>query len=501
MVSVSPKARSQFLKMLAILIFFPLLVAVAALLAGAQAKRIALFGSIIEFALSIVMAVQFDPNGGRQFGMDYWWIQNLGISFKVAVDGISLLLVLLTTFLVPIIILSSFRHEYKNPGLFYSLILLMQMALVGVFVALDGFLFYVFWELALIPIYLICLIWGGSDRVRITLKFFIYTLFGSLLMLVALIYLYLQTPAPHTFDINALYSLHLSDPEQRWIFWAFFAAFAIKMPLFPFHTWQPDTYTDSPTPGTMLLAGIMLKMGIYGVIRWLLPLAPQGVHDYGMLALILSIIGIVYASSIALVQKDFKRLIAYSSIAHVGLISAGIFTLTLQGLQGGMIQMLNHGINVVGLFFIADIIMSRMKTRQMQELGGIRNVAPVFATYFVIVLLATVALPLTNGFVGEFMLFTGVYQYNAWMAGVAGLSIILGAVYMLVAYQKITLGEKNSLTGNFTDLHVTEKLVLIPLVIMIFWIGIYPKPLLDIAEPSLKAIQDVISSHGGMALK
>jgi NADH-quinone oxidoreductase subunit M len=334
--------------------------------------------------------------------------------------------------------------------------------------------------------------WGGADRVRITLKFFIYTLAGSLLMLVGLIYLYLQTPGAHTFDINAFYALNLSAQEQTWLFWAFFLAFAIKMPVFPFHTWQPDTYTDAPTQGTMLLSGIMLKMGIYGVIRWLLPVVPQGVADWSTTAMVISIIGIVYASCIAMVQKDFKRLVAYSSIAHVGLISAGIFSLTLQGLQGGMIQMLSHGINVVGMFFIADIIMSRMNTRQMNELGGIRNVAPQFGTYFIIVLLATVALPLTNGFIGEFLLINGIYQYNAYMAGAAGLTIILGAVYMFVSYQKISLGEKNALTEKFLDLSNHEKLVLIPLIIMIFWIGIYPKPFLDIAEPSIKTLQTFI---------
>jgi NADH-quinone oxidoreductase subunit M len=416
-------------------------------------------------------------------------------------DGISLLLVLLTTFLVPIIIFSTFNKEYKNPKLFYSLILLMQTALIGVFVAQDGFLFYIFWELALIPIYLICLMWGGKDRVGITLKFFIFTLFGSLLMLVGLIYLYLQTPGNHTFDIIAFYSLHLSATEQTWIFWAFFLAFAIKIPVFPFHSWQPDTYTDSPTPGTMLLAGIMLKMGIYGVIRWLLPVVPKGIADWGLVAIGISVIGIVYASCIALVQKDFKRLIAYTSIAHVGLISAGVFSLTLQGLQGGVVQMLSHGINVVGMFFIADIIMTRMNTRNMSELGGIRNIAPQFGTYFIIILLATVALPLTNGFVGEFLLINGLYQYNGWMAAIAGLTIIIGAVYMLKSYQKISLGEKNNLTAGFIDLNRNEKLVLIPLVIMIFLIGIYPKPFLDIAEPSVKTLQAIMHVSGGMAIK
>lgn len=487
--------------MLTILIFFPLVAAFAALLAKEKAKQVALGAAVIEFLLSVWMTVQFIPSAGTQFAQDFWWIPALGISYKVGMDGISLLLVLLTTFLTPIIILSSFNHQYKNPSLFYSLVLIMQMALVGVFVSLDGFLFYIFWELALIPIYLICLMWGGKDRIRITLKFFIYTLFGSLLMLVGLIYMYLKTPGNHSFDINQLYALRLSSGEQSFLFWAFFLAFAIKMPVFPFHTWQPDTYTDSPTPGTMLLSGIMLKMGIYGLMRWLLPIAPLGVNEWGTTAMILSVIGIVYASCIALVQKDFKRLIAYSSIAHVGLIAAGIFSLTLQGLQGGMIQMLSHGINVVGMFFIADIIMTRMNTRTLSELGGIRNVAPQFATYFIIVLLATVALPLTNGFIGEFLLINGIYQYNAWVAAVAGLSIILGAVYMLTAYQKISLGEKNALTEKFTDLTSTEKMVLLPLVVMIFWIGIYPKPFLEIAEPSVKSLLEVIHGAGGMVIK
>jgi len=478
--------------MLALLIFLPLIASFAAFAGGPNAKKIALAAAVVEFVFSLWFAYQFIPSGGRQFVLDYWWVAGLGISFSVGMDGISLLLVLLSTFLTPLIILSSFSHQYKNPGLFYSLILVMETALIGVFTSFDGFLFYVFWELALIPIYLICLVWGGKDSFRITLKFFIYTLAGSLLMLVALIYLYLQTPGTHTFAIDALYALHLSASEQAWIFWAFFIAFAVKMPVFPFHTWQPDTYTDAPTPGTMLLSGIMLKMGIYGVLRWLLPVVPQGVTEYSTIALVLAITGIVYASCIALVQKDFKRLIAYSSIAHVGLIAAGIFSLTVQGLQGGIIQMLSHGINVVGLFFIADIIMGRMHTRMLAELGGIRNVAPVFGTFFILFVLASVALPLTNGFIGEFLLINGIYQYSAWMAAVAGTTIILGAAYMLIAYQKIALGEKNALTAAFTDLSRSEKMVLVPLVIMIFWIGIYPKPFLDIAGPSVNELLTVI---------
>ncbi len=480
--------------MLSLLIFFPLLAAVITALSGANAKKVALAATIVEFAYSICIFLRFDPAAGIQFIGNHSWIPQLGISYHVGLDGISLLLVMLTTLLVPIIVLSSFEHTYKSPALFYSLILLMQFALIGVFSAYDGFLFYIFWELALIPIYLICLMYGGKDRLRITLKFFIYTLTGSLLMLVALIYLWLQTPGTHSFDLQALYALSLSATEQSWLFWGLFLAFAVKMPLFPFHTWQPDTYVDAPTPGTMLLSGIMLKMGVFGLIRWLLPIVPHGVSEWGNLAMILSVIGVVYASLIAWVQKDFKRLIAYSSIAHVGLISAGVFSLTYQGIHGSVIQMISHGINVVGLFFIADIIERRTNTRAMENLGGLRTTSPMFATYFMIIILASIALPLTNGFVGEFLLINGIFQYDKLMAAIAGLTMIFGAIYMLNAYKQISLGEAKSTAKHFAPLSLTEKAVLIPIVILIFWIGIYPKPLLEIAGPAVDALRTSIQT-------
>lgn len=470
-----------------LLLFVPLVASLACLLFDkAKVKVFALGTSLINLGIMIYAFTLFKSDMSYQFIVDYWWVKDLGISFKLGLDGISILLVALTNFLIPLIILSSFRIDYKNANAFYSLILFMQFALIGVFAALDGFLFYIFWELALIPIYFICLFWGGEDRVRITLKFFIYTLAGSLLMLIGLIYIYLQTPGVHSFDINILYSTALSSADQSWLFWCFFIAFAIKIPIFPLHSWQADTYTDSPTQGTMLLSGIMLKMGLYGLIRWMIPFLPEGLAQWGNTAMILSIIGVVYASCMALVQKDFKRLIAYSSVAHVGLIAAGILSLTIQGMQGAMVQMLAHGVNVVGIFFIADIIFRRMKTRNLDELGGLANNTRVFTILYLIILLGSIALPLTNGFVGEFLLLNGVYQYDAWMATFAGLTVILGAVYMLRSYQKIMLGEPHARSIEFTGLHLTEKIVLVVVVFAIIVGGIYPKPILQTAGPALE---------------
>ncbi|HEY5919779.1 MAG TPA: NADH-quinone oxidoreductase subunit M [Chryseolinea sp.] len=479
------------------LIFFPLFVAIVLFaLRPTNAKVWALAGALIELVGSLVVAAGFVPSELYQFKIDVPWITSIGLHFAVGIDGIGLVLILLTTLLVPLIILSSFKASYSDQSTFYGLILIMQMALIGVFTALDGLLFYLFWEIALIPIYFICLIWGGEDRGRITLKFFIYTLAGSLFMLVGLVYLYYQTPSPHTFDIQSLYQAGRALPAatQGLIFWAMFVAFAIKMPVFPFHTWQPDTYTVAPVQGTMLLSGIMLKMGIYGMIRWLIPVVPVGVQEWGSTAIVLSIIGIIYASCIAIIQKDFKRLIAYSSIAHVGLISAGALTLSTIGVQGAMIQMFSHGIVVFALFYIIEIIFERTDTRALANLGGIRNVAPVLATVFVIVMLGSVALPLTSGFVGEFLLINSLFQYQAWMGAVSGLTIILGAVYMLKTFQRSMSGEVNHTLSGFTDLTNHEKLVLYPVVILIVLIGIYPMPLLNISEASVENLLNIYSN-------
>lgn len=472
-----------------ILLLIPLIAScIIPFLGKEMIKPFALIASLIQLAATIVAFSSFNNEVAEQFLVDYWWIPSMGISFKAGLDGISILLVALTNVLMPLILLSASTSVIRNPNAFYSLMLFMQFALVGVFAALDAFLFYVFWELALIPIYFICLLWGGADRIRITLKFFIYTLSGSLLMLLGLIYLYLQTPGAHSFDINALYNLQLSAQEQGWLFWAFFLAFAVKIPVFPLHTWQPDTYTDAPAQGTMLLSGIMLKMGIYGIIRWMLPILPSGLEQWSSIATILAVIGIVYASCIAIVQNDFKRLIAYSSIAHVGLITAGVLVMNMEGLQGAMFQMLSHGVYATGLFVITDIIERRTGTREMTKLGGIANENPLFSVLFMIIMLGAVALPLTNGFVGEFLLLNGVFQFNGVTGAFAGLTIILGAVYMLRGYQKIMLGESTEASGKFTRLYLSEKIVLITVAGIVIITGIFPKPLLQVAQPVLEEI-------------
>jgi NADH-quinone oxidoreductase subunit M len=480
------------MEQLLLLIFLPLAGAIITAFAGKSAKIISTVISVASLVLTLFIAANFIPDASTQFEANLPWITDLGIRFHAGIDGISMLVVLLTNLLIPIIILSSYKHEYKNPAAFYALILFMQTGLLLVFTAMDAFLFYIGWEAALIPIYFICAFWGGQDRIRINMKFFVYTIGGSLFMLMGIIYLYLQNPADN-FDIQAFYALNLDSAQQGWIFWAFFIAFAIKMPIFPFHTWQPDTYTAAPTQGTMLLSGIMLKMGIYGVIRWLLPIVPAGVQDWSTLAMVLSIIGIVYASLIAFTQKDAKRLVAYSSIAHVGLISAGIFALNQQGMQGAMVQMLSHGINVVGLFFVLDIIFSRTKTNKIEELGGIAKSAPQLAIVFLIIVLGTVALPGTNGFIGEFLLLMGVYNYDIWAAAIAGLTIIFGAVYMLRMYQNIMLGKTNALTVTFTDIQGTEKLVLYIICALIIILGVYPKPLLHITEASVQHLLEQVN--------
>jgi len=477
-----------------VLILLPLIIAFTLFLLREQKwiKIVALAGSLVEFILSLAALYIYMTRCHCNLLINIDWLGSMGVSLRFGMDGITILMVLLTAFLIPLIIISSFSHEYKAPSAFYGLIFLMEMAFVGVFTTFDGLVFYIFWEIALIPAYFITAIWGGDDRIRITFKFFIYTFTGSLFMLVALIYLYYHTPAPHSFSLMSLYNASLTSQAKTWIFLAFFLAFAIKIPVFPFHTWQPDTYTESPAGGTMILSGLMLKMGLYGLIRFMIFLCPEAMKQWGTVAIILAVTGVIYASVIAIRQNDLKRLVAYSSIAHVGIITAGIFTLTAEGLTGAVMQMISHGITIVGLFIIIDIIERRLKTRSISALSGIAAIAPWLSAFFMVIILGSIALPLTSGFIGEFMLLLGIFEYNHWIAAFAGLTIIFSAVYMLWMYQRTMLGKTNELTANFKDLKWNEIAVLLPIVVMILWIGIFPGFFLNIASPTVWGILSYI---------
>ncbi len=450
-------------------------------LKGEKAKQFALITALIQLLVTAYAWSGITDYSKVNFLFDASWIPSMGVHFKVGMDGLSFMLVLLTNLLVPFIIASTQSEKFKKASSFYALILLMQSAMLGVFTALDGFAFYIFWELALIPIFFILLIWGGENRVKVTTKFFIYTIAGSIFMLIGLITLYLNAPE-RSWDIANLYQANLDADTQCMVFWFIFLAFAIKIPIFPFHTWQPSTYTQAPAAGTMVLSGIMLKMGIYSLFRWLLPVAPQAVADYSQLIMILAIVGVIYASWIAMQQRDLKTLLAYSSMAHVGLIAAGAFSGQLIGIQGAMYQMFSHGIIVVGLFIGVDIIERRTNLRDITLLGGIRNTAPWFSAFFLIIVLGSIALPITSGFVGEIMLLLGIFLHNQWMAAVAGVSVILGAVYMLRMYQKAILGPENETNGSFKDLTTSEMLLIVPIVLLILGLGVYPKPILDLTE-------------------
>jgi NADH-quinone oxidoreductase subunit M len=485
----------------AFLVFFPLAAALLLHFAkGTAARFLALGASLLEFAVAVFAAVTYARSGPASLDFKLNWIPSAGITFHLGIDGLSLCLVLLTTVLVPIILLTAFRHEeYENPGAFYALVLFMQTGLLGVFTALDAFVFYFFWEVALIPIYFLAGAWSRHERrIQITFKFFLYTIIGSLFMLAGFVYLYLQTGpaagslAAHSSDLQAFYSLKLGASTQAWLFWLIFAAFAVKMPIFPFHTWQPDTYTESPAPATMLLSGIMLKMGIYGCLRWLLPVVPLGVSQWQQLVMVLAIIGIVYGAIIAIRQDDMKRLIAYSSLSHVGLMIAGVFSLKAIGLQGAVVQMLAHGVNVVGMFLVADAIERRTGTRSLADLGGLTRRTPLLSVCFLVMLLSTVALPLTGGFVGEFLLLAGVYEFNMWAGAIAGLTIIFSAVYLLRMYQRAMLGPDSAHSDTITDLSGTELLMFVPLIALVFWLGLFPGTFLHLSEPVTSQILTVV---------
>lgn len=451
---------------------------------SATAKNWALLSAVITLAITVA-GLFFLP--ASQLSYDAAWLPDLGSRFSLTMDGMGKMLSLLTALSFPLIFAATYRNNYANPGSFYGLMLLSQAGLLGVFLAADALVFYFFWELALVPVYFLCSIWGGSKRIAVTFKFFIYTFIGSLLMLAGILYLYFQS-ADHSFAIKSFSHIALAGKQENFIFWLFFIAFAIKMPVFPFHTWQPDAYEQSPTATTMVMSGIMVKMGIFAVVRWLIPVFPHASAQYGNLIIILSVTGMLYASLIAIRQDDIKRLIAYSSIAHIGLMCAALFTLNKTGWEGVMIQMFNHGVNVIGLWIVADVIEQKLGTRKFSELGGLAQKAPVMAILLVVMALANIALPLTNAFIGEFLMFNGLFRYNMWIAAVAGISVILAAVYTLNMVQKVLYGNTVSATENATDISGNVQLMLVVITLVVIALGVYPQPMIDLTKDTIQAV-------------
>lgn len=438
-----------------------------------KSSQIGVLGSLIQLGF-VIYFLYGNPNSE---GLDWNWIPDAGIRFKLQLDNINSPLVLLSTIIFPFILGTICNTDKRNDGKYVGLLSIMQGLMVGAFLAQDAFLFYFFFEAALIPIYFIITQYGEGNRNKIATKFFVYTLFGSLFLLIGLIYIYLRgSGLKPSADFQYLYetAAKLNPKEQSLLLFAFFIAFAIKMPMFPFHTWQPDTYTSAPTQGTMMLSGIMLKMGTYGVIKMILPMFGPALENYGNILIILSIVGVVYGSIIAIQQTDAKRILAYSSFAHVGLISAGMLTQGQEAIQGAIYQMVSHGINVVGLFFVIDIIERRTKTRNIFQLGGITQYSYILSVGFIILSLGSVGLPLTNGFIGEFILLKNIFNYSNWMGILAGFTIILGAVYTLRLIQKSIFGNESKLTTNFQDLSYQEKIVLVSLSIFVIIGGIIP---------------------------
>lgn len=458
---------------------------VATYFAGDQwASKAALVFSTVAFAATLYILYLY--NNGMEVSYMHQWIRRPNIMLYFKADGLSLSMLLLTTALTPLIIFSSFGNSFAKPRSFYALIMFMVFAMAGTFLSADGFVYYIFWELALIPIYFIALIWGNGDaesRKKAVVKFFIYTFAGSLFMLVSFIYLYQKTGS--FLNIN-LYRVNLTEKEQFWIFLGFFLAYAIKIPLIPFHTWQAKVYQKAPSAGTMLLSGIMLKMALYSIVRWQLPIAPLAARQYMYVFVGLCVAGVIYGSILALKQKDLKRLLAYSSLAHVGLIAAGTYTLTLDGLRGAFLQMIAHGFVVVGLFFAAEVIARRYNTGEISEMGGIRIQTPRFTSMFMILVLASVALPSTFNFVGEFELLYSLAQTHIWLAILGGTTIILGAFYMLRMFQQVMLGDRDS--RIFADVNFSEGVVFVLIIGVLLFFGLYPKPIVDFITPDLQEI-------------
>ncbi len=494
--------------LLSIVTFLPLVGALFVFLLPARNARIVAFvSSLVTFVVSLSLWFGFDPAApGMQFLARYYWIEDLGITYSVGIDGISLLLVLLTTFITPIVILGSFTAVQEKIRAYMGLMLLLETGMLGAFVALDIFLFYVFWEAMLVPMYIIIGVWGGPRRIYAAVKFFLFTIVGSLLMLVAILVLYFEyhdTVGAGTYSayILDLYKVGLTPRLQFWLFGAFALAFAIKVPMFPLHTWLPDAHVEAPTGGSVILAAILLKMGTYGFVRFAIPLFPVAAADLAPLIRTLAVIGIVYGALVAMVQPDVKKLVAYSSVSHLGFVMLGLFAFNVQGIEGAVYQMLSHGLSTGGLFLLVGVIYERRHTRLISEFGGLAKIMPAYAFVFMIVTLASIGLPGLNGFVGEFLILLGSFQRAPVFAAFAATGVVLGAVYMLWMFRRVMFGPVvNKANLGLRDLTRREVWVLSPVVVMIFIMGILPRPFLSRMEPAVTDLVAAVEREAGYRL-
>ena len=493
--------------LLSVVLFLPLVFALILMLWPQKStiRHLALGLSLIEFIASLSILRNFDSNSAAlQMVEQYSWVPRFGISYFIGIDGISVMLIMLTTLLTPIIILGSWKSIEEKVKGFHVALFVLQTAMMGSFLAMDAVLFYVFWELSLVPMYFIVGIWGGARRIYATIKFFIYTMAGSVLMLLAIIFLMRLTPEVTGGAVSAslldFYKLQIPFvageffTAQTLLFFAFALAFAIKVPLFPLHTWLPDAHVEAPTPGSVVLAGVMLKMGTFCYLRWVIPLFPEAAEHYAWFFVSLGVIGIVYGALVAMVQPDVKKLVAYSSVSHMGYVILGIFVMNQYGVNGALYQMLNHGISTGALFLLIGMIYERTHSRVITKYGGLASVLPIYTIMFVIVTMSSIAVPLTNGFIGEFLILMGSYQFSPLAAGISVTGVILGAAYMLWMVKRVFFGPKGEIVLEsekdkahaLHDLSVREWIVMTPLIILIFWMGIFPNHFMDFSKKSVE---------------
>ncbi|NIO16425.1 MAG: NADH-quinone oxidoreductase subunit M [Deltaproteobacteria bacterium] len=469
-------------------------------------KNFSLLVTLLVFAVSLAVLARFDGSlDVMQMVEKRSWLPGYGIQYFLGIDGISLWLVLLTTFLMPISVLASYSGIRKNIKEYMIFMLLLETGMVGVFLALDLFLFYIFWELMLIPMYFLIGVWGGERRIYAAIKFFLYTMAGSVLMLVAILALAFYNKGvtgEFTFDLLELYRLNMPAKLQLYMFGAFFLAFAFKVPMFPFHTWLPDAHVEAPTAGSVILAGVLLKMGTYGFLRFAMPLFPQATVDLVPVISVLAIIGIIYGALVAMVQKDVKKLVAYSSVSHLGFVMLGMFALNIQGIEGGIIQMINHGLSTGALFLIVGIIYERTHTRLIENFGGLSRVVPLFAAFFMVITLSSIGLPGLNGFVGEFLILLGAFKVNKTFAVLAATGVILAAVYMLWMFQRVMFGKvTREANRKIADMNLREIAYMLPIILFIVWIGVYPQPFLRKMDASVKHLIHQVESRVQVAEK